>query len=94
LLGHISTVESVTITSDNKFIVSGSYDSTIRLWNPQDKLQEAVLKSYTSGVKCIAITSENKFMTSGGYNNTVHVWNLQEKCQEAVLKGHKGMYAL
>ena len=37
LEGHTSTVISVVITSDNEFIVSDSYDRTIRLWNFQDK---------------------------------------------------------
>ncbi len=32
IIGHNDDVESVVISSDNKFIVSGSSDKTIRIW--------------------------------------------------------------
>ncbi len=31
--GHIGTVFSVAISEDNKLIVSGSEDETIKIWN-------------------------------------------------------------
>ena len=47
LEGHTDLVNSVAITSDNKYIVSGGYDNTVRIWNLQDKTQEAVLQGHT-----------------------------------------------
>ena len=41
------SVNSVAITSDNKYIVSGGDDKTVRIWNLQDKTQEAVLQGHT-----------------------------------------------
>ena len=41
---------SVAITSDNKYIVSGGWDNTVRIWNLQDKTQEAVLQGHTYGL--------------------------------------------
>ena len=54
LQGHTEVVSySVAITSDNKYIVSGGYDNTVRIWNLQDKTQEAVLQGHTDYVsKC------------------------------------------
>ena len=43
-------ISSVAITSDNKYIVSGGDDKTVRIWNLQDKTQEAVLQGHTSRV--------------------------------------------
>ena len=48
--GHINWVKSVAITSDNKYAVSGSFDKTVRIWNLQEKRQEAVLEGHTSHV--------------------------------------------
>ena len=65
LEGHNETVRSVAITSDNKYIISGSKDCTIRIWNLLEKRQETVLKEHTSYVKSIAVTSDSKYIISG-----------------------------
>ncbi|OMJ65217.1 hypothetical protein SteCoe_38781 [Stentor coeruleus] len=88
LEGHTGGVNSVAITSDNRFVVSGSWDNTVRVWNLLEKRQEAVLEGHTSGVNSVAITSDNRFVVSGSDDKTVRVWNLLEKRQEAVLEGH------
>jgi WD40 repeat protein len=58
LEGHTNIVTSVAITSDDKFIVSGSSDHTVRLWNIKEKRQEAVLKD-TTWIKSVAIVIVN-----------------------------------
>ena len=60
----------------------------MRIWNLQDKTQEAVLQGHTNLSYSVAITSDNKYIVSGGHDNTVRIWNLQDKTQEAVLQGH------
>ena len=88
LEGHTESVKSIAISSDSKYIVSGGYDNTVRIWNLQDKTQEAVLQGHTDWVYSVAITSDNTYIVSGGWDNTVRIWNLQDKTQNAVLKGH------
>ena len=50
LQGHTSPVRCVAETSDNKNVISGSYDNTIRIWNLLEKIQEAVLEGHTDSV--------------------------------------------
>ena len=69
LQGHSWLVYSVAITSDNKYIVSGGDDKTVRIWNLQDKTQEVALQGHTEYVNSIAITSDNKYIVSGGGTN-------------------------
>ena len=38
----------------------------MRIWNLQDKTQEAVLQGHTDYVNSVAITSDNKYIVSGG----------------------------
>ena len=33
LIGHSSSISSVTISSNNKYIISGSFDNTIKIWD-------------------------------------------------------------
>ena len=50
LQGHTSPVRCVAVTSDNKNVISSSYDNTIRIWNLLEKIQEAVLEGHTDSV--------------------------------------------
>ena len=88
LEGHTSWVSSVVVTSDNKYIVSGSWDKTIRIWNLLEKRQETVLQGHTDSVWTVAVTSDNKYIVSGSRDKTIRIWNLLEKKQETVSQGH------
>ena len=69
----ITPEESEATTNDNRYIVSGGYDNTVRIWNLNDKTQKTVLQGYTHWVAYVAITSNNKYIASGGYDNTVRI---------------------
>ena len=73
LQGHTDSVNSVAITSDNKYIVSGGADKTVGIWNFQDKTREAALQGHTEMVICVAITSDNKYIVSGGFDKAVGI---------------------
>ena len=70
---RITPVESEANTNDNRYIVSGGYDHTVRIWNLNGKTQNTVLQGHTHWVACVAITSNNKYIASGGYDNTVRI---------------------
>ena len=69
----------VAISSDNKYIVSGGIDRTVRIWNPQKKAQEAVLQGHTHTINSVAIASDDKYIVFCGFDNTVRIWNLQDR---------------
>ena len=50
------------MTSDNKSIISGSRDKTIRIWNFLEKTQESVLEGHTSSVLTVAVTTNILFL--------------------------------
>jgi WD40 repeat protein len=58
-------VNSVTISSDNKYIVSGGRDYTIRVWMRESATQLQELKGHNDWISSIAISSDNKFIFSG-----------------------------
>ena len=74
LQGHTSSVLTVAVTSDNKYIVSGSDDNTIRIWNLLEKRQETVFRGHTDSVNSVAMTSDNKYIISGSDDNTIRIW--------------------
>ena len=90
LEGHTKSVTCLAVTSDNKFLVSGSLDNTVRIWDIQKKTQEAALKGHTSYVTCLAITSNNHFIISGSSDSTIRIWSILHKKQEDILQIKSG----
>jgi WD40 repeat protein len=74
--------------SDSKYIVSGSLDFTVRIWNIEEKQQETVFEGHSSLITSLTITSDSKYIVSGSDDKSVRVWDVKEKRQTAVLKGH------
>lgn len=98
LEGNSYTIETVAISNCNSFVVSGSSDSTIRVWNLHDEQQEAaVLQGHASSVNCIAITRNEKLLVSGSgslssKDNTIRIWSFLKKRQEAILESYQCIY--
>ena len=68
--GHTSLLNSIAVTSDDKYMISGSYDKTIRIWNHLERRQEAVLTENNGCVNKIILTCDNKYFISCG-NSTI-----------------------
>ncbi|OMJ73561.1 hypothetical protein SteCoe_27725 [Stentor coeruleus] len=81
--GHEFGITSVAISSDNKFLVTGAFDKTVRVWNILKNQQEIVFEGHKNYVTSVAITNNSCFIVSGS-NGTVRVWNINKKCQETV----------
>ena len=73
LRGHTKYVSSIVITSNNKYIVSGSWDKTLIIWNFQDKTKYAILQGHSYAVTSLALTSDNKYIVSGGKDKTMRI---------------------
>ena len=94
--GHTDSVQSVAVSRDNKYVVSGSKDNTIRIWNLLQKTQETVLKGHSSIVLSVTVTSDNKYIISSSGNinysrynsdNTVRIWNFLKKEKKLLCMG-------
>ena len=75
--GHSYSVTSVAISSDNKYIVSGSRDNTIKIWNLESGQEIKTLAGHNGSVRSVAISSDSKYIVSGSDDNTIKIWNLE-----------------
>ena len=76
LIGHTPHIFRITLTRDDKHIVSGSWDRTVRLWNLEESTQEAVLLGHTGVILDIFITTDSKCIISGGSGDfTTRAWS-------------------
>jgi WD40 repeat protein len=88
LTEHTDDVNSVSISGDGRWIVSGSLDKTVRVWSVAKKTQEAVLTGHTDEVRSVCMSGDGRWIVSGSYDSTVRIWSVAKKTQEAVFTGH------
>lgn len=85
---HTGSISSLAISNDNRYLVSGSSDKTLRIWNLLEKNQLSICQGHTESISSIAISNDNQFIFSGSMDTTIRVWNFHEKNSKAILKGH------
>ena len=71
--GHTDWVECVCVTSDNKYVVSGSNDSTIRITRLDNGVLVRGIKGYADFVASVCVTSDNKYLVSGSNDKTIRI---------------------
>ena len=75
LMGHTDTVMSVAFSTDGTRIVSGSSDSSVRVWDALTGAQLKVLNGHTDNVWSVAFSTDGTHIVSGSGDNSVRVWD-------------------
>ncbi|MFY7806812.1 MAG: WD40 repeat domain-containing protein [Limnoraphis robusta] len=88
LIGHSTWVYAVTISSDNQYLASASYDGTIKIWNLKTGQLLHSFSGHTDAIETLTISPDNKILISGGWDNRIRVWNLETGELIRTLKGH------
>ena len=77
----------LVVAKDNKFIVSGSYDYSVKILDIHDNT--VVSKYYhRAAVNHVAFTSDNQYNVSAAFDFTILIWNYLERKLERLLEGH------
>lgn len=75
-VGHTNDVLSVSFSADNRQIVSGSRDRTIKLWNTLGDCKFTITdKGHTEWVSCVRFSPnpQNPVIVSAGWDKLVKV---------------------
>jgi WD40 repeat protein len=85
LTGHDGPVNCVTFV-DNKRVLTGGDDKTVRLWDWDAKKKKPkqvhVFEGHPDRVQCVAVSRDGSQAASGGLNGGLRLWDLN-KLQQA-----------
>ena len=79
----------VAISSNNRWIVSGSFNKTILIWDIETGEELKILKGHDAEVESIAISPNNRRIISGSYDKTIRIWDIETNEKLRTLKGHE-----
>lgn len=70
------------------YLISGSWDKTIRIWDLLKGEEISVLYGHTDHVICVVLSKDNQWIVSGSSDMTLRIWNFSTFQLEKVLSGH------
>ena len=88
LIGHNNAVFSVAFNTDATQIVSGSADSTIKIWDSETGLCLKTLTGHNNWVRSVAFNTDATQIISGSDDNTIKIWDIETGICLRTLKGH------
>ncbi|PVG02963.1 WD40 repeat-like protein, partial [Serendipita vermifera] len=81
--GHTGPVTSVQIFSkgDVEYLITSSWDKTIRLWNAKSKEQLASTTAHSDFIKCLLFVPSSSTLISGSSDKTAKIWNINNSTE-------------
>jgi phosphoserine phosphatase len=82
LSGHTGPVWSVAFAPDGQTLVTGSDDTTLRVWDAATGREKAELPRRGSAVLGVVFAHSEKFLLSGGGDGILRVWDVASRTEQ------------
>ena len=73
--GHTDPVYGLAYTADGKYLVSGAFDKTVRVWDVAAGKETGKLEGHTDLVLTVAISPDGKKILSGSLDKSIRLWD-------------------
>ena len=90
LEGHGNLVTSVCFSPDGRWLASGSYDGTVRLWDVETGACVRTLQGHGDFVTSVCFSPDGRMVASGSADETVRLWDVETGACIRTLEGHDG----
>ena len=88
LEGHSGSIESVAFSPDSQRLASGSWDWTVKLWDPRTGACTATLEGHSDWINSVAFSPDSQLLASSSDDGTVKLWDPRTGACTATLEGH------
>ncbi|XP_062599393.1 F-box and WD repeat domain containing protein 10B-like [Saccostrea cucullata] len=78
--GHAGSIRCVHICTERGIVLSGSYDTSIRMWSVETGTCKKIFRGHRDTILTILVLDD--YLASGSKDNSCKIWNMQTgKCQ-------------
>jgi transcription initiation factor TFIID subunit 5 len=88
LIGHSGPIYGLSFSPDNRFLISGSQDGTIRLWSVKTGTNIVCYKSHNYAVWTVQFSPAGYYFASGSHDRTARLWTTDQISPHRVFVGH------
>lgn len=89
-LYHDSPVNSVAVSPNGRFLLTGADDGRVRVWDRQSGQVVQTLAGHKAAVSAVAFSANGRYLLSGGADHLVLLWDRDSGQLLHQLSGHKG----
>lgn len=87
-LKHNDAVKSVAVSPNGNYIISGSEDKTIKLWESDTGKEIRTFKGHSGWIYSVCFSTDGQYIFSGSYDNTVKLWEIATGREIRTFNGH------
>lgn len=81
LRGHSHFVTDLSLANENTFLLSSSWDKTLRLWDIRTGKSSRLFSGHTKEVLTVTFSPDNRQILSGGCDKDIKLWNTLSECK-------------
>jgi WD40 repeat protein len=85
---HTHAASSLALSSNGKWLVTGSHDGSARLWEVSTGRLIRVFRGHTANVYCVALSKDGSRLATGSVDKTTRVWEVATGQEIRALHGH------
>jgi WD40 repeat protein len=88
--GHEETVTCVALSAQKDYLISGSRDETICIWDLRKGVGVSRTQAHKAGVLSLVFFPNSKGFASAGWDNEIKIWDFPDANLQKILRGHQG----
>jgi len=88
MTGHQNLINSVAFSPDGHFLISGSFDKSIKLWDGHTGQFLSSFRGHVGAIYKVCWSPDSRLFISASKDSTVKVWNLKSRKMMYDLPGH------
>jgi WD40 repeat protein len=92
LTAHTDQVHAVAYSHDGRFAVTGSWDRTVRFWDPRTFQEAGIPIQSHSAVNTLAISPDSRLVAIGGQDGAVRLWDTATRLPVGTILNVDGSY--
>jgi ribosome assembly protein 4 len=90
MVGHLRPINEVCFSPDSKWLVSASFDCTIKLWRGLTGHFIGTFVGHTAPVYTCSWSPNSSLVVSGSRDGLLKIWSIEKKQVLKSLSGHNG----
>ncbi|NEO64452.1 MAG: WD40 repeat domain-containing protein, partial [Moorea sp. SIO4G2] len=85
------SVNTLSVTPDGNYVVSGSKDNTIKIWDLEKREEMLTFTGHKDSINRIKVTSNGKLVISASSDKTLQVWDFETREVIATFTGESAI---